>query len=174
MKTKHPILAALLKGLVPPISIALTLWLTPTITSRTADVGTFVSARRWSGDNIWGEPVTTVYTTRGAIVVDGLFSALRGEALVIRDTNKEGIVVCATRTPATCAGLSGSFVGAFTPVPDAHIWLPHWSRWWLELIAWLWGALGAIYFVCIWLNVHDDCGDAGKPSDGDEAKEPAA
>lgn len=174
MRTKPPILAALLKGLVPPISIALTSWLTPTITVRSADAGTFVGAQRWSGDNIWGEPATTVYTTRGAIVVDGLFSALRGEALVIRDTDKEGIVVCATRTLATCAALSGSTVGAFTPVPGAPIWLPHWSRWWLELIAWLWGVLGAIYFVCLWLNVHDDCCDAGTPGSDDEAKEPVA
>jgi hypothetical protein len=174
MKTKHPILVALLKGLVPPIGIALTLWLTPTITTRTADAGTFVSAKPWAGDNIWGDSITTVYTTRGAIAVEGIFSALRGEPLVIRDTNREGMVICAVQPPATCAELSGSFVGAFTPVPGALNWLPHWMWGWLELIAWTWGAFGAVYFLCVWMNVDDDCGEAGTRGGDDGAKERAA
>lgn len=175
MKTKHPILAALLKGLVPPVTIALTLWLTPTITTRIADAGTFVSAQPWAGNNLWGNPVTTVHTTRGVIAVDGIFSALRGEPLVIRDTNKEGMVVSAVRPPATCADLSGSFVGAFAPVPGARVWLPHWIRWWLASFCWIWAVLGAIYVLVVWLDVHDDCDhSAGVHGRVDVDKEPSA
>lgn len=174
MKTKHPILAALLKWLVPPVTMALTLWLTPTITLRTADAGTFVSAQPWAGNNLWGNPVTTVHTTRGAIVVDGIFSALRGEPLMIRDTNKQGMVVCAVRPSATCAELSGSFVGAFVPVPGARVWLPHWLRWWLAVSCWVWVGFGAIYVLLVCMVVYDDCDDCDDEDDTGTPDQPGA
>lgn len=172
MKTKHPILAALLTWLVPPVAVALTLWLTPSITTRTAEAGAFVSAQPWAGSNLWGNPVTTVQTTRGAIAVDGIFSALRGEPLVIRDTNKDGMVVCAVRPSATCAELSGDFVGAFTPVPGARVWLPHRVRWWLAVACRVWAGFGAIGFLVFCLVVDDDrdnCGGGGDPGAPDHA-----
>jgi hypothetical protein len=178
MHSKYPILTALLIWLALPAAIALMLWLTPFLTTRTADAGAFLSARPWAGSNIWGNPVTTVQTTRGTIAVDGIFSALRGEPLMIRDTNKDGMVVCAVRPPATCAELSGSFVGAFTPVPGVRVWLPHWLRWWLHAFSCVWAVLGAIYFLAVWLDVHDDgddCDDdTGKTDPTDVAKEPWA
>src|SRR5690348_8274923 len=173
MKAKHPILAALLKWLAPPIAIALALWLTPSITLRTADAGAFVSANRWAGKNAWDDPVTTVRTTRGTLVVDGVFSALQGEPLEIRDTNKLGIVVCAARPSATCAELSGSFVGAFTPVPGARVWLPYGIRWWLKRFCWLWAGLGAIWFLIVWMGVHEGC-DGGAGTPGPAGKAPSA
>lgn len=179
MNAKHPILAALLKWLVPPVAVALMLSLTPSITTRTADAGAFVSAQPWAGSNLWGDSVSTVHTTRGAIAVNGIFSALRGEPLVIRDTNKEGMVVCAVRPPATCAELSGSFVGAFTPVPGARVWLPHGIRWWLAVACWVWVGFGAICFLVFCLVVYDDCddcdggGDTGAPDHVDTTKEPS-
>lgn len=175
MHPRHRILAALLKWLVPPAVIALTLWLTPNITLRTADAGAFLSETPWAGSTIWGTPVTIVHTTRGAFAVDGIFSALRGEPLLIRDTNKDGMVVCAARPPSTCAALSGSFVGALTPVSGARVWLPHWVRWWLVVLCWVWTGIGAIYFMAVWVDVLDDCdGGAGTTDHADAAKGPSA
>lgn len=174
MHAQHPILTALLKWLVPPVAIALTLWLTPSITLRTADAGTFLSATPWAGSTWWGSPVTIIHTTRGAVAIEGIFSALRGEPLLIRDTNKQGMIVCAVRPPATCAELSGSFVGDFTPVSGARVWLPHWIRWWLVVLGWVWGGLGATYFMGVWLDLPDDCDDDGSSDHGDVAKDPSA
>lgn len=147
MISKHPVLTALLGWLVPTVTLVLVLWLVPNITLRTASVGSFVGAEPRPGGNIWGNPATIVQTTRGTFVANGIFSAMRDEPLVVRDTSQVGLVVCAERPQATCAGLTGSFVGAFTPVPGAHAWLPRWFWAWSKPVAWIWGVIGALWFL---------------------------
>lgn len=149
MLSKHPIWTALAVWLGPVVAIALALWLVPNTTLRTAAVGSFVSAEPLKGGNYWGNPAATVQTTRGMFVANGIFSALRGEPLVIRDTSKHGLMVCTASAVTTCAELTGDFVGAFTPVPGARAWVPRWVWASLEPIAWTWGLLAGIWFLLV-------------------------
>lgn len=147
MISKHPALTALLGWLIPSAAIILMLVWAPNVTTRTADVGSLVSTRPRPHGNFWGDPATIVQTTHGMFVANGIFSAMHGEPLVIRDTSRDGLMVCAKSPLATCAALTGNFVGSFTPVPGARAWLPFWFWVWLEPIAWVWGVLGALWFL---------------------------
>ena len=158
MLAKHPVLTALLGWLAPTVTLVLTLWLVPNITLRTAGVGSFVSAEPRPGGNTWGNPATIVQTTRGTFVANGIFSAMRGESLVVRDTSRDGLVVCAEHPQATCAELTGNFVGAFTPVPGARAWLPLWFWTWSEPLGWIWGVIGALWFLIAVVSQDCDCG----------------
>lgn len=134
--------------LLPAGAIALTLWLTPNVVTRTGNVGAFVSAIVHPG-NLFASDVTDVQTSAGSFAVSGTFSAQRGQALLVRDSTKGGLELCAMGDSTTCFALAGQYVGALNPSPASGAVLTFRVREILWLAAESWIVLGLLGFVLI-------------------------
>lgn len=108
--------------LVPVITIGVYLGLSPYVVTRTADVGTFVSAQvRPPG--VFDGATTSVQTTHGVLFVAGVFAAPTGERLVLRDSTEYGVQLCRRGSEDACAALVGRYVGDIPAIPGVHTWL---------------------------------------------------
>jgi len=66
--------------------------------------------------------LSNVTTSIGVVTVEGGFSAMQGQSLFVRTSNKDGLQLCAAGTPEHCAPVSGTWVGPMDPVPHARHW----------------------------------------------------
>lgn len=111
--------------LVPVITVSMYLGLAPNVITRTADAGSFVNAQvRPPG--VFIASTTMVQTTQGVLFVSGVFTAPKGETLVLRDSTKDGVQLCRRGSKDACAALVGRYVGDIPAVLGAHTWLT-WS-----------------------------------------------
>lgn len=69
--------------------------------------------------------VSNVVTSKGVLTVRGGFSALDGQSLFVRDTNKYGLELCPAGAPDHCTAVSGTWVGPMQPVLHVR----HWYVW---------------------------------------------
>lgn len=100
---------------LPPIALLLMLHFEPLVISQTGDAGAFEAAA--SHDD-----VTNVRTSAGTITVSGGFSALNGQRLMLRRSNKLGLQLCQAEHPDNCAEVSGTWTGSMQSVPHPHHW----------------------------------------------------
>lgn len=108
-----------LVGVVAPGVILILMAMTPNTPLRAGAAGRFVSSTASAG-GFMAPDITTVQTTAGSIAVYNAFSAPRNEALVVHETLKDGLQLCAQGKPATCVDLMGSWAGDMQPVPHTH------------------------------------------------------
>lgn len=125
--------------LVPMISLGVYLGLAPNVITRSADVGSFVSAQVRPLGMFTGT-TTAVRTTHGVLFVSGIFTAPAGEALVLRDSTEEGVQLCRRGSDQACADLVGHYVGEIPVV--AHTWLTYSMRQDLGTALFFWFLLG--------------------------------
>jgi len=111
-------LLTILIGIVAPATILVLIGSTPNTVLRTGAAGQFVSASASSG-GIFSPGLTTIQTTTSSLAVYGTFSAQRNQPLVVRETLKDGLQLCAQGKSDTCVGLAGSWAGDMKPVPHA-------------------------------------------------------
>ncbi|TAN08820.1 MAG: hypothetical protein EPN38_00900 [Rhodanobacteraceae bacterium] len=112
-------IATVMTGVVAPALILALIWKTPDTLLRTGEAGQFVSATASVG-GFFSSDITTVQSTTGSIAVYNTFSAPRNQLLVVRETLKNGLQLCAENKPDTCVGLAGSWAGDMKPVPHAR------------------------------------------------------
>jgi hypothetical protein len=112
-------LITFLAGVIAPAVILVLIGMTSNTLLRAGAAGRFVSANASAG-GIFSPNLTTVQTTTGSIVISNTFSAPRNQPLVVRETLKDGLQLCAQGKPDTCAGLAGSWAGDMKPIPHAR------------------------------------------------------
>lgn len=112
-------LIVVLAGVVAPIVILILVTMTPNTVIRAGAAGRFISSNASAG-GFMAPNITTVQTTTGSIAVYNAFSAPRDQALVVQDTLKDGLQLCAQGKPDTCVDVMGSWAGDMHPVPHAH------------------------------------------------------
>lgn len=106
-------------GVVAPVAILILMALTPDTLLRTGAAGRFVSSTASAG-GFMAPNISTVQTTTGSVAVYKTFSAPQNEMLVIRQSLKDGLQLCAEGKPDTCTELTGSWAGDMKLVPHAH------------------------------------------------------
>lgn len=112
-------LLLLLFGILTPIGAMVWQAFSPTGVIARGPVGNFVSASSSPG-GFFAPTLTSIQTTSGTIIVVGSFSALRGSALVVEQTNKDDDMrLCVIDAPAICATVSGFWAYKLAPVPEA-------------------------------------------------------
>lgn len=100
---------------LPPTVLLLMLHFEPLVVSEIGDAGLFEAAT--SHDDL-----TNVRTSAGTITVSGGFSALNGQHLMLRRSNKLGLQLCQVGHTDRCAEVSGTWTGSMQSVPHAHHW----------------------------------------------------
>lgn len=100
---------------LPTIVLLLMLHYEPLVISEIGDAGIFEAAA--SHDDL-----TNVRTSVGTITVSGGFSALNGQRLMLRRSNKFGLQLCPTEDPDNCAEVTGTWAGRMRSVPHPHHW----------------------------------------------------
>lgn len=101
--------------ILPSSVLLLILHFGPPVITQTGDVGTFASAASHEG-------LTNITTSDGTITVRGGFSALAGQHLFVRRSNKFGLQLCAVGQPGNCASVSGTWTGAMKTLPYPKHW----------------------------------------------------
>ncbi|TAM96026.1 MAG: hypothetical protein EPN40_09710 [Rhodanobacteraceae bacterium] len=118
-QTVHLALGMFLFVLVTFVLVPLTLMLwchfEPLQVLQSGDAGTFRTAAS-HGD------LTNVATSTGVITVKDGFSALVGQPLLVRTTNKYGLQLCTTGVPHHCTAVSGTWVGPMHTVTRNEHW----------------------------------------------------
>ena len=112
-------LITFLAGVIAPAVFLVLIGMTSYTLLRSGAAGRFVSINACAG-GIFSPNLTTVQTTTGSIVISNTFSAPRNQPLVVRETLKDGLQLCAQGKPDTCAGLAGSWAGDMKPIPHAR------------------------------------------------------
>lgn len=113
-------LATLILGLALPIALLIWQAATPLVAVRSGDVGSFISATGQSGGFVQPS-LTNVQTTRGSLIVYGLFSAPRGQALEVVELNKESRThLCVVDDLATCLPLATTWTGTTMSAPRTN------------------------------------------------------
>lgn len=141
MKMGRAFWFVLLVWLVPVLTVGVYLGYTPDVITRSADVGSFVSAQvRPPG--IFVGVTTSVQTTHGILFVAGAFTAPTGEPLVLRDSSWDGVQLCRQGSKDACAQLVGRYVGDIPAVPGVRTWLTHPVRLNLKMACLCWFLLG--------------------------------
>ncbi|MGH8113252.1 MAG: hypothetical protein ACREPL_15250 [Rhodanobacteraceae bacterium] len=147
------LLVAALFGIVLPAMLLVWQAATPPVVLRSGAAGRFVSA---SIDNAFLQATRTdVHTTRGSVVVNGLFSAPYGQALeVVKENHDRGQYLCATGTLATGVPVAGTWAGPMLPAAHvAHAF--DFARYGLATDnLWDWlacGVLACVFGVALWL-----------------------
>jgi hypothetical protein len=114
---------------------------------RTGNAGTIISANAYAAGGFFSQPLTNIQTTTGTIIVTGIVSVPRGQALIVRDTTSKGLQACvAGDPPLVCMDMGGTYAGKLMPI--AHGWGPSLAlRKILGVIAILWLPLGGIGFM---------------------------
>lgn len=112
-------LIVILAGVVAPVVILILMAMTPNTLIRTGAAGRFISSNASAG-GFMAPNITTVQTTSGSIAVYKTFSAPRNETLIVRETLKDGLQLCAEDKPDACVGLAGHWAGDMQPVPHDH------------------------------------------------------
>lgn len=104
-------LATLVLGIALPMALLAWQAITPRVPVRKADIGQFLSA---VGENPFLRPsLTNVHTTSGSLIVSGLFSAPRGQALEVVQFNQDNnTYLCAADDLATGLPIAGTWAGA--------------------------------------------------------------
>lgn len=108
-----------LAGVVAPGVILILMAMTPNTPLRSGAAGRFVSSTASAG-GFMAPNITTVQTTSGSIAVYNAFSAPRDEALVVQETLKSGLQLCAEGKPDTCVDVMGGWAGDMRPVSHTH------------------------------------------------------
>lgn len=143
--SKHPGLwVVALIWLLPSLGGGFVLWALPDAVLGSRDAGSFVSASASAGGP-FSQPVTTVQTSQGTWVIDGAVSAHRGQPLVVVDSTKDGLRLCAS-LPPRCVPLAGEFVGSMRTTSRGSLNLSN-DAWefWCGAAA-IWFLLGAVVF----------------------------
>jgi hypothetical protein len=114
------LLLVFLGGIAAPVGLMIWQAIYPTTVIAERDAGRFESASSSAG-GFFGPTLTTVQTSTGTVTVRATFSALRGNALVIRADNKhDRLRLCTVGTRAVCARVDGDWPGTLTPTPQAR------------------------------------------------------
>ena len=100
---------------LPPTTLLLMLHFEPLVISQTGDAGIFETAA--SHDDL-----TNVRTSTGVITVSGGFSALNGQRLMLRRSNKFGLQLCQAEDLGNCAEVSGTWTGTLQSIPQPNHW----------------------------------------------------
>lgn len=146
MKKRNAFLSIVLASFLPPILIMVLLVSSPDAITRQAPAGEFISASAAPGG--WGATnLTTIQTTAGTLIVQGIFSGRRGEPLLVRDSTRNGLEVCLAREVRNCVALSGSYIGYLQPVSLSGFYLSGNTREALQDLALLWFVLGVGWVV---------------------------
>lgn len=122
MKASSAVMAwfvVVLASVVAPVVILILMAMTPNTVIRAGAAGRFVSSTASAG-GFMAPNITTVQTTTGSIAVYNAFSAPRNQALVVQETLKDGLQLCAQGKPDTCVDLMGGWAGDMQPVSHAH------------------------------------------------------
>lgn len=111
-------IVALVLGVAAPA--ALLIWEAASTTAIIVrgDAGSFLTSTSSPG-GFFAPTITSVQTSAGSIAVIGTFSAPRGRALSIERTNKQGLRLCVTGAPASCAELVGNWPGPVVTTTEA-------------------------------------------------------
>lgn len=112
------LLLALLFGVAVPIALLIWQGVAATAPVRSGSAGAFVAAIASQG-GFFAPTLTTVQTSAGSVVVQGTFSAPRGRDLVVEESNKTGLQLCALGDQETCVPLVGTWAGPLSPTPVA-------------------------------------------------------
>jgi hypothetical protein len=138
--TKHRVVGSIaLLWLLPTIAIAATLWRTPNAVLRVGDLGAFTTSATVPG-GLLDSAITNVQASGGSVVVEGIYSASRGQVLWVQETTKDGLQLCSPGRPGVCADLAGRFAGQMRST--------HLSGSALSNSAWIaWSIAGEIWFV---------------------------
>jgi len=112
------LLLALLLGVAVPIALLIWQGVAATAPVRSGSAGTFVSGTASQG-GFFAPTLTTVQTSAGSVIVQGTFSAPRGRDLVVEESNKTGLQLCAVGDQETCVPLIGTWAGPLSPTPVA-------------------------------------------------------
>lgn len=118
---KYTLLTVVTLGLIVPAAIGVTVKWTPDTALRTGSAGTFVSAIASAG-GVFTPPVTSVQSSTGSIAVQGAFSAVRSQSLIVREGLKSGMQLCVEGQPRTCSALAGVWPGELVPVAHSLPW----------------------------------------------------
>lgn len=139
----HPLRLLALVVLVPPILIWMVLWLTPDVTTRIGDAGVFMDANVASGGT-FSYTMTSVHTSVGTFMVYGAYSAPRGQALLVEDTTRAGLELCARRKADSCVNLASPYGGPMRTVAVAPWGLTNDARGVWNYIAVFWLLIGIL------------------------------
>lgn len=100
---------------VPSAVLLLMLQFTPPVVISTGNAGTFQGV-------VSGKDLSNVRTSLGTLTVKGGFSALTGQALLLRYTNKRGLQLCPVANLDACTEIAGPWAGRMRPVARVHHW----------------------------------------------------
>lgn len=118
-QTAHIALGMFLFVLVTFVLVPITLMLwchfEPLQVLQSGDAGTFRTATS-HGD------LTNITTSTGVITTKDGFSALVGQRLFVRATNKYGLQLCPVGDPDLCTAVSGTWVGPMHPIARGEHW----------------------------------------------------
>lgn len=118
-QTAHLALGMLLFVLVTFVLVPLTLMLwrhfEPLQVMQSGDAGSFRTAASH-------RDLTNVTTSTGVITTQDGFSALLGQPLFVRATNKYGLQLCAAGVRDHCTAVSGTWVGPMHTVTRSEHW----------------------------------------------------
>lgn len=101
-----------------PLTLMLWCHFEPLQVLQSGDAGTFRTATSHGG-------LTNITTSTGVITTKDGFSALVGQRLFVRATNKYGLQLCTVGAPGHCTAVSSTWVGPMHPVPHVR----HWYVW---------------------------------------------
>lgn len=119
--SRHPCRYVALAGLLLPIIAWIVLLSIPDLVTRVGPAGTFLTAEA-TPCGYGCDTVTSVHTTAGTFLVAGVYaSALRGQAMVLRDSTGAGLQLCVDGTPAACARLATEYAGELRTVGKAPL-----------------------------------------------------
>lgn len=139
----HPLRLLAFAVFIPPILIWLVLSLTPDMTTRIGDAGVFMDANVASGGT-FSYTMTSVHTSVGTFMVYGAYSAPRGQALVIEDTTRAGLELCARSKADSCVNLASPYGGPMRTVAVAPWGLTNDARGTWNYIAVFWLLIGIL------------------------------
>lgn len=108
---------ALVFGVLAPTGILIWQTFTPTVAISSSDIGEFVSANSNPG-GLFSPNFSSVQSTSGTVTIEGAISVAKGQKLVLRTINKQGVQLCVGDGLGSCVQLASPWFGPMKPAPQ--------------------------------------------------------
>ncbi|WP_426661954.1 hypothetical protein [Rhodanobacter aciditrophus] len=105
-------------GVLVPTGILIWQSFAPTVAISSSDIGEFVSANSTPG-GLFSQNFSSVQSTSGTVTIEGAISVAKGQKLVLRTINKQGVQLCVGDDLGSCVQLASPWFGPMKPAPQS-------------------------------------------------------